>query len=168
MTKLKKDCTEAEWQSIRKRARAYDAKERQKESRRNYMRDYMDWYTKTGEYRVKDNARYDDSRRKKQLTAHRKRAYGVPESEVEILMIIQGGRCGICNRMFSEIRKDGSKQVVQCVDHCHDTGLFRGLLCRVCNTMEGFIRRQGMTPTEYFQRMQAYLDEPPAQQERLG
>lgn len=42
----------------------------------------------------------------------------------------QDGRCGMCG--FRE-------QLVE--DHCHETGLVRGLLCRSCNTLEGMSGR---------------------------
>lgn len=38
----------------------------------------------------------------------------------------QDGRCGLCG--FRE-------QLVK--DHCHDTGMVRGLICRSCNTTDG-------------------------------
>lgn len=39
----------------------------------------------------------------------------------------QDGRCAMCGVMASRIVRD----------HCHDTGLVRGLLCSGCNTAEG-------------------------------
>lgn len=38
----------------------------------------------------------------------------------------QDGRCGLCGFRFPLV-----------VDHCHDTGLIRGQLCRSCNVTEG-------------------------------
>tara|TARA_R110000744_G_C19209823_1_gene545907 strand:+ start:545 stop:841 length:297 start_codon:yes stop_codon:yes gene_type:complete len=40
------------------------------------------------------------------------------------------GCCEVCNVQLD----------VLCVDHCHDTGEIRGLLCRKCNlSLEGFL-----------------------------
>lgn len=44
----------------------------------------------------------------------------------EQLQTLQNGLCVICNSAFSE-------QNPSHLDHCHDTGTIRGLLCRSCN-----------------------------------
>lgn len=43
------------------------------------------------------------------------------------------GQCEICGVSFSD-------QVKICIDHCHDSGHVRGLLCGKCNSMLGFAR----------------------------
>ena len=43
----------------------------------------------------------------------------------------QGGRCKICGVHQSEIKRS------LCVDHDHETGKVRGLLCGKCNTAIG-------------------------------
>lgn len=166
MTKLKKDCTPEEWAEIRTRAKSYDAKQRKKSGRQEYMKRYLGDYVRTEEYRQKDNSRYSSSRRERHLANFRNRTYGVTPEEVRMLMAIQGGRCAVCLRTFTV--PGDENPVTQCVDHCHETRRVRGLLCRMCNTLEGFIRRLGMTPNSYLQRMEDYLESPPAQQERLG
>ncbi len=162
MAKLKKDCTPEEWAVVRARARQYDAKHRGTEKRKAYMKAYMDEYTRTEAYRAKDNARYDSARRESQLANFRKRAYGVTPEQVAGLMRAQAGRCAVCAREFDD---HAGRQVLHCVDHCHVTGAFRGLLCRMCNTFEGYLRKRGLTPAGFAQRLQQYLDNPPAQQE---
>lgn len=47
----------------------------------------------------------------------------------EQLQASQNGRCAICHRLPGKRRLD--------VDHNHDTGQIRGLLCRSCNTALG-------------------------------
>lgn len=50
------------------------------------------------------------------------------------LLALQGNACRVCNRTdISEVN--------WCVDHCHTTGLIRGVLCRTCNQLEGKIRK---------------------------
>lgn len=50
------------------------------------------------------------------------------------LMKVPGAKCPLCLRPFSEIE---AKNVV--VDHDHNSGLIRGILCRGCNGAEGKI-----------------------------
>jgi len=60
--------------------------------------------------------------------AHAKRIgemYGLTAVEYAHLLEYQDGRCYICRR------KPGLKRLA--VDHCHDRGYVRGLLCRNCN-----------------------------------
>jgi len=51
-----------------------------------------------------------------------KRDYGISLNELEIMKVAQDRRCAICKK---------AKQLV--VDHNHDTGKIRGLLCHTCN-----------------------------------
>jgi hypothetical protein len=47
---------------------------------------------------------------------------------------IQGGKCLICKRHQSEVKK------AFCVDHDHRTGKFAGILCSTCNTAIGMLQ----------------------------
>ena len=58
----------------------------------------------------------------------RKYKYGITPEEYKILWGKQNGACAICRR--SEGEGAISKM---CIDHCHDTGKIRGLLCGSCN-----------------------------------
>jgi hypothetical protein len=64
-------------------------------------------------------------------TAQLKRRYGISPAEYDALLEKQGGTCAIC-RMRSKGRL--------CVDHCHVTGMVRGLLCNECNTALGYLK----------------------------
>jgi len=62
-----------------------------------------------------------------------KRKYGVSAEEVHALWQEQGGRCGICERtVLWEFEGKGNRDRL-CVDHCHETGEVRGILCWSCN-----------------------------------
>jgi hypothetical protein len=52
------------------------------------------------------------------------RCYGLSMEQYETLLAKQGGVCAICARPPAE---------PPVVDHCHETGTVRGLLCRKCN-----------------------------------
>lgn len=63
------------------------------------------------------------------------RRLGMDESEVEKVVAHfkdHNGLCDICGRT-----PDHSAYSALCIDHCHDTNVFRGLLCSQCNTMLG-------------------------------
>jgi hypothetical protein len=45
---------------------------------------------------------------------------------------VQQGRCAICKRHQTELKR------VMAVDHSHETGIVRGLLCDKCNRCLGF------------------------------
>lgn len=51
--------------------------------------------------------------------------YGITQADYEIMLERQGGACAICKR------PPGVKRLH--VDHNHETGEVRGLLCLVCN-----------------------------------
>lgn len=96
-------------------------------------------------YRVKNGNKYNEEKKKKYaedpefrerhkkmcLNNARKRKYGVGNAEVEEMLENQDWQCAIC---FADI--DLGAQV----DHCHRTGLVRGLLCRSCNSGLGHFK----------------------------
>ncbi len=67
--------------------------------------------------------------------------YGIGMDEYDALLKAQGGGCAICHRSESEpTRRGGAKHKHLAVDHCHDTGVVRGLLCTDCNVAIGLLR----------------------------
>ena len=66
---------------------------------------------------------------KEELRARRQfeylqRCYGLTRADYEALLAAQGGVCPLCGKRSEK---------TLCVDHCHETGTIRGLLCRQCN-----------------------------------
>jgi Recombination endonuclease VII len=59
------------------------------------------------------------------------RRYGITPAEYDALLEKQGGACAICRK-----RSKGRL----CVDHCHVTGMVRGLLCNECNGALGYLK----------------------------
>lgn len=60
-----------------------------------------------------------------------KNLYGVTRDQVAAQLTKQKGVCALCGREPS-----GSKRRL-CIDHDHETGRFRGLLCVPCNAALG-------------------------------
>ena len=54
----------------------------------------------------------------------RRWTYSLTQDQLDALVAESDGRCLIC---------DVDTQGDYCVDHCHETGLVRGILCRRCN-----------------------------------
>lgn len=60
------------------------------------------------------------------------RSYGINLKEYERLYARQNGLCAICHEP-----EKGKTRLFLAVDHSHDTGQVRGLLCSRCNTALG-------------------------------
>ena len=56
---------------------------------------------------------------------YRRSKYGIEPEDFEAMWEDQEGRCGICRISFEEVRV--------CIDHDHESGNVRGLLCDACN-----------------------------------
>lgn len=56
------------------------------------------------------------------------RQYGLTAEDYTHLFAAQGGKCAVCRCAYESAR---SRDLY--VDHCHETGVVRGLLCRTCN-----------------------------------
>jgi len=60
-----------------------------------------------------------------------KKTYGIDLVQYESMLEKQEGKCAICDGIETMIIR-GKVQMLS-VDHCHSTGLIRGLLCHSCN-----------------------------------
>ena len=56
--------------------------------------------------------------------------YGIRLEDYERMYELQDGCCKICLREEEQLD----------VDHCHDTGIIRGLLCGLCNRGLGMLQ----------------------------
>jgi hypothetical protein len=63
------------------------------------------------------------------------RDYGLTKADFRAFMVKQGGACAICEKPERSSRKG-----ILSVDHDHDTGRVRGLLCHACNVGLGHFR----------------------------
>lgn len=59
--------------------------------------------------------------------------YGIEPEDYYLMLKNQGGGCAICGSVSSDYKK--KKKLA--VDHCHSTGVVRGVLCMKCNRAIG-------------------------------
>jgi len=67
----------------------------------------------------------EEKRRLSNIYSQKKNKYGLSKEEYDNMFVSQSNRCAICDNPFDENKA--------CVDHSHDSGLVRGLLCTNCN-----------------------------------
>ena len=63
-----------------------------------------------------------------------RRKYGISAVEFDALLAAQGGGCAICS---VAVNQDANSLAV---DHCHTTGVVRGILCGRCNKALGLFQ----------------------------
>lgn len=102
------------------------------EAKRAYHRAYQkEWRDRNRERLAKQNAAYVAANAeyiKQRLRWQRiKSRYGLSRDEYEMMAAAQKGLCACCGY--------APRKMPLCVDHCHETGVIRGLICVRCNTM---------------------------------
>lgn len=67
-----------------------------------------------------------------------KKLYNLTEVDYNKIHECQGGKCLICTDALSNVfnNKEGKQPAI---DHCHDTGKVRGILCKKCNSGIGLL-----------------------------
>jgi hypothetical protein len=143
-----------------------------KECYANYMREYRKDPVRRAKYNATANARekakYADNaeHREKKKEASKawrsqqdpaaiykmmrnsrlKREYGITQADFDRLAESQAHKCAICGR---------EKKLA--VDHCHETGRIRGLLCTSCNALLGWLGDQPEAVARAFTKILSYL-----------
>ena len=156
----KADCTPEQWAAQQERKKARNekrreryqrnkeahkakAKERCQRNKEAYKAKAKEWLLRNPEYRER-------------VRIHRRaRNSGMTPDLFDLCMDLQGSRCAVCRRAFEGTIKPHA-------DHDHTTGSPRGLLCHVCNTAEGLIKKTGLPPEAFARMLEAYLENPPA------
>ena len=75
------------------------------------------------QYRERRNQKPEAKKLRKQAQLNHN--YGLSLDQYHVLLEGQDRKCAICGRHLTKPN----------VDHCHDTGKVRGILCTVCNTI---------------------------------
>lgn len=113
-----KPCSRAAKKASNERARERLGEEAYQERRRGYV----------SRYRERHPERVRELDRKHFL----KGKYGITPADYERMLAEQGGTCRVCG--------DPPTTKLLAVDHNHETGAVRGLLCSRCNTALGLLR----------------------------
>lgn len=110
--------------------RIKELNEKHRETRRNYYQ--------RPDVKLRNRMRYIE------------KTFGIKYSLYEELNEKQGGLCAICGR-----EETSAANTYLAVDHCHATGIIRGLLCSACNIGIGLFREQ----IEILEKAKQYLIE---------
>jgi hypothetical protein len=76
-----------------------------------------------------------------------KRRYGITQAQYLGMIKAQGGKCAICQQV-------SPKPLV--IDHNHETGEVRGLLCHFCNTAIGLLEENRLTLINALQYLETH------------
>jgi hypothetical protein len=106
------------------------------EDNRERKKAYQAEYALTHKEAYRANARkwYEKNREGKYRDTRLRRTYGISLEEYNKMLKEQKGVCDICGREERAIHNKSKKVKHLTVDHCHNTGKVRGLLCSTCNT----------------------------------
>lgn len=107
--------------------------DRYAESQKKYRAENRD---KVNESQRKWRAKTNYSKSPKRMLQSRKdwlKKYGLTIEQYDSMLARQDGSCAICKSTEPRMKNAGRLYV----DHCHETGEVRGLLCFRCNTMLG-------------------------------
>lgn len=96
-----------------------------------------EYYKENREKRLSQSKAYnsDPENKRRWKCKDLQRRYGVTLEWYENKLEEQGGLCSICK--YSSEDTEGRRLAV---DHCHETGEARGLLCSTCNTGLGLLK----------------------------
>ena len=105
------------------------------------------------------NKAYYSRNRTKQLNkdTQLKKVYGISIEDYKQLFKKQNGVCAICNEPETQVHNKTKQVLNLCVDHDHDTGFVRGLLCKKCNMALGLLQDSSellQTATNYLKAAQ--------------
>ena len=106
--------------------------------------------------RWSDGVRPPSVNAKSRREAHLRHRYGISLAKYERLLAEQGGVCAVCKQPPLSANTRAHWTVKLSVDHCHDGGHVRGLLCNDCNLAVGY----GKSP-EVLRAAAQYLERDP-------
>lgn len=88
----------------------------------------------------KQKTRWVSRTPKKRLEQHLKYKYNVTIFELEEMLKEQDNKCSICKSKLPDLLIYEDRRRGYAIDHNHDTGKVRGILCLNCNTLLGMAK----------------------------
>lgn len=119
-----------------------------------YMKGYSAKYRKRPGYKARKNVlarkfhKENPDYKWKQVLKHK---YGITAADYQRMFEKQNGCCAICGKIETSHNQWGLKRLA--VDHDHETGRVRGLLCSNCNTRLGHLE-----DIEFITKARIYLN----------
>lgn len=109
------------------------------QKRPEYLEYKREYYERTREtwsrYKREYHQRHRDDKNNATRRYTYRRLYGITVEDYDTTLEKQGGHCAIC-----PAREPGRGRKYFVVDHNHETGEFRGLLCIPCNLLLGYAK----------------------------
>lgn len=88
------------------------------------------WYENNKDRKKELSKQYKHIKKDKDLQT----TYGINLATYNTMLVEQGCRCKICQKPQGDLKR------ALCVDHDHNTGKVRGLLCDTCNRSLGLLK----------------------------
>jgi len=86
------------------------------------------------------------------LSIKLKHKYGITLEQYNAMLSKQSGVCMICGKINNRINYKTGKPERLVVDHEHDTGMVRGLLCHRCNLAVGIFENMKDALADYLSK----------------
>lgn len=146
---MKKVCTKC---GVEKNARDFHKRKDTKSGLRSHCKDCVNVRNLTKYYLCGKTAESHQKARRKWAL---KNYYGLTPEDYDQMLADQNGVCYICGHppKFQRSKFGGSSLLH--VDHCHETGKVRKLLCNTCNTALGAVQDK----VDTLEKMITYLKE---------
>lgn len=87
--------------------------------------------------KIKQKTKWASRTPKKRLEQHLKYKYGITHDEFREAWDAQQGACAICRVELPDLMAYDNRRRGYAIDHNHETGAFRGVLCLKCNSLLG-------------------------------
>tara|TARA_R110002153_G_scaffold74070_1_gene192876 strand:+ start:1468 stop:1848 length:381 start_codon:yes stop_codon:yes gene_type:complete len=105
---------------------------RDQEQKKAYMKEYRE---KNKEKAREQNKEWRENNKERNRCTKLQRDFGITQADFLEMSEKQGHVCAICKQPETSKKKKNLS-----VDHNHDTGVVRGLLCNGCNTALGLFK----------------------------
>lgn len=103
----------------------------------NYQKEY---YQKNREHLLAQSKKWRQENKNKAKNCELRKSYGIGKNDYDIMLEQQKGLCAICGLPEKVIHPQSKRLQPLSVDHSHNSGKIRGLLCGSCNRALGFLK----------------------------